>query len=60
MKLKTATMIALVGVTSSYLLGLARSLSHGISGLQVQYLLQGALFNVSLILFLFTLYRKQQ
>lgn len=60
MKLKTATVIALVGVTSSYAISLVRSLSHGISGLHAEYLLQGALFNVPLILFLFTLHRKQQ
>jgi len=57
MKLKTATLIALVGVTASYVLSLVLHLKHGPRPLPI---LHSSLVNVPLILFFFTLFRKQQ
>jgi hypothetical protein len=62
MKLKTATLIAVVGVGTSYGFDLVRSLTiniHNLQHINLAYLIQGALFHVPLLLFLFTLYRKQ-
>lgn len=57
MTLKTATLIALVGVGTSYAIAVVQSLGHHAP---VVYMLQGALFSIPLMIFLFTLYRKQQ
>ncbi len=57
MALKTATLIALIGVGTSYGMALVQSLQYHAFGM---HFIQGALFHVSLIIFLFTLYRKQQ
>ena len=57
MTLKNATLIALIGVGTSYGIRLVWSLQNRFIG---TLLIQEALFNVSLLIFLFTLYRKQQ
>jgi len=57
MNMKTATLVALIGVTLSYVIGLVTHLTHGI---RIIYLVQSALFSIPMILFLFTLHGKQQ
>ncbi len=57
MTLKTATLIALIGVGTSYGMVLVQSLQYHAFGM---HLIQGSLFNVPLLIFLFTLYKKQQ
>ena len=54
MNLKTATLIALIGVGVSFTWTVAEGFSHpGV------YLVRVAIFNIPLMLFLYTLYRKQ-
>ena len=57
MRLKTATLIALIGVGASYGMRLVQSVQYHAFGM---HLIQDTLFNVSLIIFLFTLYRNQK
>lgn len=57
MKLKTATLIALIGTTITYLTTIILHLKHGV---HVPALLRTSLYDLPLILFFFTLYRKQQ
>lgn len=54
MNLKTATLMALVGVSISFIWIVAEGISRpGV------YLIRTAIFNIPLMLFLYTLYRKQ-
>jgi hypothetical protein len=57
MKLKTASLLAMVGLTVSYLINLALAVGRHPDAL---YLLSSALFNVPLILFFWVLYSKQE
>ncbi|MCI0354864.1 MAG: hypothetical protein L0099_07490 [Acidobacteria bacterium] len=54
MNLKNATLTALIGVAVSFLWTVAEGVSH-----PGTYLVRSAIFNIPLMLFLYTLYRKQ-
>lgn len=57
MTLKTATLIALIGQIAGYGLSIWMAISN--SYLSAEQMVQSAIYNIPMMIFLFVLYRKQ-